>query len=275
MRLDGRCAVVFGGGQIDGETIGNGRATAVAFAREGASVVVADIDVPSAEATVALIEDAGGTAVAVRCDVTSEDDCADVIAAAVDRFGGIDIVFNNVGHGFNDGAITSIDQAAWSEMMDVNLKSMFLTSKHAIPVMRERGGVIINMSSMISTVSDSYAYVIGDDLEASAAAAYKVSKAGVNALTESMAATYAPDGIRVNAILPGFLDTPTAIESISDEREIDREALRAERAARVPLKGGQGSAWDVASAAVFLASDEAKFITGALLPVDGGHSVSG
>ena len=262
MRLAGKTAIVVGAGQTPGETLGNGRATAVLFAREGACVVAVDRDLDSAQQTVALIDQAGGRAIAFPADVTCADDCAAMTQHCLNAFGRIDILHNNVGIGTGDDELSQLTEAAWDQILDVNLKGAFLTCKHVLPAMRrQQSGAIINISSLASVAA------------AVEITAYKISKAGLNALTEVLAIGNARYNIRVNAILPGLIETPMAIESIARRRGIDKAELVRERNARVPLGGKMGTAWDVAHAALFLASDEAKFITGALLPVDGGQGV--
>ena len=260
MRLEGKAAIVVGAGQTPGETIGNGRATAILFAREGAKVLLVDRDLDSAEETKSMINEEGGEAETFQADVSKEAACEKLVAAALDAFGRIDILHNNVGIGLGDAGPTHLAEENWDRIIDVNLKSVFLTCKHALPVMREHGsGVIINISSIAAVCS------VG-------MVAYKTSKAGVNALTHSLALGNARYGIRVNAIMPGLMNTPMAIETISQVRGVDRERLIRERDAQVPLGEKMGTAWDIAHAALFLASDEAKFITGVVLPVDGGQS---
>ena len=260
MRLKDKVAVVVGAGQTPGETIGNGRATAILFAREGARVVLVDSDYESAVETQSLIESEGGTCFAVKADVTRGEDCAGFVRAAVEAYGHIDILHNNVGIGGGDDEILSLTEDAWDRIMSVNLKGMFLTSRSVLPLMREqRRGAIINISSIAAVCSTTIV-------------AYKTSKAGVNALTHQMALENAKYNIRANAIMPGLMNTPMAIEGISKARGIPKEDLIRQRDASVPLGGKMGTAWDVAYAAVFLASDEAKFITGVMLPVDGGQS---
>ncbi len=259
-RLEGKVALVTGAGQTPGHTIGNGRATSLLFAREGARVVLVDRDADSAAETESQIREAGGEAVVVPADVSKDEDCAAMVAAALDHFGCLDILHNNVGIGAGDRGPVHLEEAVWDKIFDVNLKSMYLACKHALPPMRERGaGSIINISSIASICS------VG-------MLAYKTSKAGVNALTHSLALGNAKYGIRVNAILPGLMETPMAIEGIVASRGIDRETVIAERNAQVPLGRKMGSAWDVAYAALYLASDESRFVTGVLLPVDGGQS---
>jgi len=260
MRLAKKVAIVVGAGQTPGDTIGNGRATSLLFAREGARVMLVDRDLKSAQETEAMIRDEGGESLSFEADVTREPECAALVQSCVESFGRIDILHNNVGIGGGDAGPTHLTEEAWTHIFDVNLKSMFLTCKHALPVMREqRAGCIINISSAAAVCA------VG-------IVAYKTSKAGVNAFTHSLAIGNAKYGIRVNAIMPGLMNTPMAIEGISRARGIAKEELIRTRNAQVPLGGQMGTAWDTAYAALFLASDEARFITGAVLPVDGGQS---
>ncbi len=260
-RMHGKVVVVVGGGQTAGQTIGNGRASAVLYAREGARVLVVDRDLASAEDTVTIIRDEGGEAIAHRSDITDVTSCATIPTAALSLFGALDVLHNNVGIGGGDQPATRVEEDAWQRIFDVNLSAMWRTCKAVIPVMRAAGrGAIVNISSIASICSTN-------------TAAYQISKAGVNTLTQHLAMGVARHGIRVNAILPGLMNTPMAIEGISGARGIDRDSLIAERDSSVPLGRKMGTAWDVAHAALFLASDEAKFITGVLLPVDGGQSV--
>ena len=260
MRLKDKVAIVVGAGQTPGDTIGNGRATAILFAREGARVVLVDSDLGSALETQAMIEAEGGTCFSVKADVTREEDCKAFVSAAISTYGRIDILHNNVGIGGGDDEILSLTEESWDRIMSVNLKGMFLSSRSVLPVMREqRGGSIINISSIAAICSTSIV-------------AYKTSKAGVNALTHQIALENAKYNIRANAIMPGLMNTPMAIEGISKARGVPKEDLIRQRDSSVPLVQKMGTAWDVAYAALFLASDEAKFITGVLLPVDGGQS---
>jgi NAD(P)-dependent dehydrogenase (short-subunit alcohol dehydrogenase family) len=261
MRLTDKVAIVVGAGQTPGDTIGNGRATAVLFAREGAKVLLADRDLRSAEETGALIQADGGHASTIEMDVAQEDDCRRLIERCLELYGRVDILHNNVGTGAGDAGALHIELDAFERIFRVNLEGPLLTCKHVLPVMREQGGgAIINISSIASIAG------------ATGIIAYKTSKAALNALTQTLALANARYGIRVNAILPGLINTPMAIEGISAVRGIPKAQLIEERDRQVPL-GKMGSAWDVAYAALFLASDEARFITGALLPVDGGQSV--
>jgi NAD(P)-dependent dehydrogenase (short-subunit alcohol dehydrogenase family) len=261
-RVKDKVAIVFGGGQTPGETIGNGRATAIVLAREGARVMVVDSRVESAEETVAMIAAEGGEAQAVAADVTREDNVRAAIEACRSRFGRIDILHNNVGASLalGDAPATELEADAFDRIVAVNLRGMWFACKHALPVMREQGGgSIVNISSM--AVRHSYPYV-----------GYKATKAAVIALTENVAAANARYNIRANTILPGLMNTPMAIEA-RVATGVPREQVIAERDARVPLGRKMGTAWDIAFAALFLHSDEASFITGVSLPVDGGTAV--
>jgi NAD(P)-dependent dehydrogenase (short-subunit alcohol dehydrogenase family) len=221
--------------------------------------LLVDRDRASADETRALIEQEGGRASTCEADVTREDDCREIARVCVERYGRIDVLHNNVGIAGDDDMTIALREDAWQRILDTNLKSMFLTSKHVLPSMRgQMAGVITNISS---TASLCWPRPL----------AYKVSKAGVNTLTQHLALDNARYGVRANAILPGLIDTPMAIEHLLRPGQT-RDELRAERAARVPLAGEPGNAWDVAKAAVFLASDDARYITGVLLPVDGGMS---
>lgn len=258
-RLEGKRAIVMGAGQTPGDTIGNGRAIALLFAREGAEVLCVDRLGERAEETAAMIAAEGGRAFARQADVTKASDCLGVVAQAMERWGRIDILVNNVGiGGGGDGPAHRVEEAAFDRILAVNLKGMWLMTKMALGVMREQGhGAIVNISSLAAVAGGIQV-------------AYEVSKAGVNRLTTSIAQANARHGVRCNAIMPGLMDTPMAVAGIAAARGESQEAVRARRDAQVPLGGKMGSAWDTAYAALFLASDEAKFITGAILPVDGG-----
>jgi len=259
-RLAGKVAIVVGAGQTPGDTIGNGRATAILFAREGARVVAVDRLLASAEETVGLIEAEGGVAAAVEADATREAECVTLVQRVLDLHGRIDVLHNNVGIGGGDAGPAHVEEAVWDHIMAVNLKSVILPCKHVLPVMRrQRAGAIVNVSSIAAVC-------------ATPIVAYKASKAAVNAYTQSLAVGNAKYGIRANAIMPGLMNTPMAVEGISQARGISKEDLIRARDAQVPLGGKMGTAWDVAYAALFLASDEARFITGVALAVDGGQS---
>ena len=260
VRLAGKVAVVVGAGQTAGETIGNGRATALLFAREGAQVLVVDRDADSAAETVGLITAEGGRAAAHVADITTDGGPASVVGAAVDTFGGIDVLHNNVGIGAGDGPPHHLTDEGYDRILDVNLRALWRTCREAVPVLRQStAGAIVNVSSLAAIAS------------AGNLTAYKISKAGVNALTQNLALTNAKHGVRANAVMPGFIDTPMAVDAPVAALGLDREDYAQRRADHVPL-GRQGTAWDVAHAALFLASDEAQFITGVVLAVDGGQS---
>ena len=262
-RVDGKSALIFGGGQTPGETIGNGRATALLLAREGARLIIADRFVESAEETARLVRDDGGEAVAIAADIEHEPQVAAAVRACLDAYGAIDILHNNVGASLalGDAVATDLTTEAFDRIFAVNLRGMWLACKHALPAMREAGrGSIVNISSMAAR--SAYPYV-----------GYKTTKAAVISLTENIAGANARYGIRANAILPGLINTPMAIEP-RVAAGVPREQVVAERDRRVPLGGKMGTGWDVAYAALFLHSAEARFITGVSLPVDGGSSVS-
>lgn len=260
-RMRDKVAIVAGAGQTPGDTIGNGRATATVFAREGASVVCVDRDVERAKETEVAIRDEGGEATALGADVTDAEECRAIVEGCMERYGRLDVLHNNVGIAAGDSSVGRIELGDWQRIHEVNVTATMLSIKAALPVMREQGsGAITNVSSVAS-------------IAAHPLVAYKVSKAGVNALTQQVAIANARHGIRCNCILPGLMNTPMAIEGISAARGVPKEDLIRERDAMVPLAGGMGSAWDIANAALFLASDEARFVTGVLLPVDGGQSI--
>ncbi len=265
-RLAGKAALVAGAGQTQGEKIGNGRATALLFAREGARVMLLDRDGAAAQDTAAAIASEGGAAEVFEGDVSREQDCAAAVAACVERLGALDVLHHNVGIGTGDGWTEWIDLAAWERIVRVNAGGAMLMAKAALPVMREGGGGAITFVSSIA------ALVAGAAPMSNPPHGYKMSKAALDALTLSLAQSYAEHGIRVNAILPGLIDTPMGVDAVAAALGVERERYAARRDEAVPLKGGMGSAWDVANAALFLASEEARFITGVLLPVDGGQS---
>jgi NAD(P)-dependent dehydrogenase (short-subunit alcohol dehydrogenase family) len=248
-RLAGKVAIVTGGGSR-GPGIGNGRATAILFAREGARVVLVDRVAKWAEQTLGMIADEHGEASVVEADVTRADDCRRVVDETVKRYGRVDILHNNVGIG-GSGNVVDIDEEVWDRVMQVNVKSMMLMSRHVIPVMAANGGGSITNVSSISSIRPR------------GLTPYTTSKGAVNALTIAMAIDHAAQGIRVNAILPGPVYTPMVATSGMTEEQ------RATRARASPL-GTEGTAWDIGWAAVYLASPEARWVTGQLLCVDGG-----
>ena len=260
MRLNDKIAIIVGSGQQPGETIGNGRAVAIRFAQEGASTLLVDSNREWVEDTAEACLQAGSDASILVADITREDDCRAIARTCLDRYGRIDILHNNVGRSRGDRPTPEMDADMWDELMSLNLKGMFMTCKHVLPVMRDqRSGVILNVSSTSSVCSRG-------------TVTYKTSKGAVNTFTHHLAMENAEFGIRANVLLPGLMDTPMAIERRAAERGIDRAVVRSERDAMVPLNQRMGTAWDVANAALFLASDEANYITGAILPIDGGLS---
>jgi NAD(P)-dependent dehydrogenase (short-subunit alcohol dehydrogenase family) len=259
-RLEGKTAVIVGGGQTPGATTGNGRAVALLFAREGARILVVDRDLDSAGQTAELVRQEGGTATAHRADITVESDCAAILDAALQSMGYIDILHNNVGI-VPAGRTEDLPAGSWRHGFEVNLTGMWMTCKYVLPHMRERGrGAIVNISSMAGLLAGGEAI------------AYTTSKAAVHSMTRSLALEYAPHGVRVNCVAPGMMDTPMGVDTVARAGGVDRAEVAARRAAMVPM-GHQGTSWDVANAALFLASDEAAFITGAILAVDGGFTL--
>jgi NAD(P)-dependent dehydrogenase (short-subunit alcohol dehydrogenase family) len=251
--LEGKVAIVTGGGAA-GDGIGNGRAAAVLLARAGAKVAVVDIRPELAERTAEMIEAEDGRAIALPGDVTSEDDCRAIVEATVGAYGGIDILDNNVGVG-SRGSVVEEAPDTWDRVMRINVKSMFLMSKHAVPHMIERGGgAIVNVSSISA-------------LRPRGLTAYSTSKGAVIALTRAMAIDHAAAGIRVNCVAPGPVYTPmVAGAGMSDEAR--------ERRRRSSPLGIEGTGWDIGNAVVFLVSDMARYITGQTLVVDGGVTIA-
>lgn len=252
-RLKGKVALVTGAGSR-GPGIGNGKAAATLFAREGAKVVCVDNVLERAQAIVAEIEAEGGTAIAVAADVTNRDECERMVAAAVERFGGLNILQNNVGVSARQG-IREVTEPEWDRVMNVNLKSMVFSTQAAIPHLEAAGGgAIINISSIAAL-----RYYSNNT-------AYQTTKAGIIGLTISMAGDLAPRRIRVNAIAPGQVWTPMTASHMSEQR-------RAERRGSGLIKD-EGTAWDIGWAAVYLASDEARWVTGQVLVVDAGVTLT-
>lgn len=255
-RLKGKVAIVTGAGSI-GPGMGNGKATAILFAREGAQIMAVDCNLEAAEETRQLINEEGGDCVVFQADVSKSTDCKSMIEKCIQTFARIDILHNNVGIISRYG-IDETSEEQWDKVMNVNLKSMFLTCKYALSHMEKQGnGAIVNISSM-SAIRVPRSSI-----------AYAVSKAGVVALTREIAIQYAAKGIRANAILPGLMKTPIVESMARSSSSGDLEELWKQRDAKCPT-GKQGDAWDTAYAALFLASDEAKYITGTALVVDGG-----
>lgn len=257
-QLDGKVAIVFGAGS-SGPGWSNGKATAVAFAREGAKVACVDISAEAAEETAAIISGEGCAAIAVTADVTDLDSVERAVAATVSAFGDLDILHNNVGAVFPGGPL-ELDETTFQRALDLNVGSVYRTAKACLPLFLKRGaGAIVNISSLAAIRWTGYPYF-----------AYYASKAAVVQATTALALQYAAKGVRANAILPGMIDTPLIYKQIAANYASTDEMVAA-RSRAVPM-GRMGTAFDVAAAAVFLASDAARFITGVALPVDGGQS---
>jgi NAD(P)-dependent dehydrogenase (short-subunit alcohol dehydrogenase family) len=249
--LEGKVAIVTGAGSRE-SGIGNGRAAAILLAREGARVGLLDAVPEWAAETLRMIEEEGGTGLLVSADVTETEACAAAVKAVVDRWGRLDVLVNNVGIGGPPGTAVDVDPEAWERAMRVNVSSMMLMAKHAIPEMlRQGGGSIINLAS-VAGLQGGHPSLL-----------YPTSKAAVIGLTRAMAAHHGLDGIRVNAVAPGMVYTPMVYA-----RGMSAE-MREERRRRSLLQT-EGSGWDVGKAVVFLAGDEARWITGIVMPVDAG-----
>jgi NAD(P)-dependent dehydrogenase (short-subunit alcohol dehydrogenase family) len=261
MRMKDKIAVIVGAGQGPGEGMGNGRATAVVFAREGATVLAVDRDIASAEETAAIVKKAGGSCAAFQADVTKEASLKAAIDDAMTRWGRIDVLHYNVGVSLagGDRGPLEITEEAYDNVNAINLRGFIMAVKHVLPIMRaQKSGSILSISS-VAALASSYPTV-----------AYKTTKAGMIAFTEQIARHNAEFGIRANVILPGLMDTPMAVDTRAREWGKTRDEVAAARDARVPLRRKMGTAWDVANACLYLASDEANFVTGVALPVDGG-----
>jgi NAD(P)-dependent dehydrogenase (short-subunit alcohol dehydrogenase family) len=264
-RLKDKVAIVVGAGAIPGpsdrEPIGNGKAAAIVYAREGAVVMAVDIKSEAAEDTQRMIAAEGGTCSVFQADITRSEDCRAMAEQCIKTYGRIDILHNNVGILSRKlGGILEVDEADWDLQMNVNLKGMFHTSRACVPQMlRQGGGSILNISS-VGAVLHAYPKTF----------IYTITKAAVNTLTRCLAVELADKGIRVNAIMPGLIDTPLIYDSIAGGLyDGDVEEMRMNRNRRVPMKH-MGEPWDIAYASLFLVSDEAKYITGQILAVDGG-----
>ncbi|VVE11808.1 SDR family NAD(P)-dependent oxidoreductase [Pandoraea cepalis] len=258
-RLAGRVALVFGAGSV-GDGWGNGKAAAVAYARSGAKVVAVDRAQEAADVTCRVIADEGNDAVALAADVTRWDDVQRAVASAIETYGRVDILHNNVGITSQGGPVETTEDV-WDRVMTVNVKSMFLTCKAVLPLMEAQGsGAIVNIGALGGVRWTGYAYC-----------AYAASKGAVNSLTQSVALQYAAKGIRANCILPGVMDTPHIYQQISGFYPSAQAMVEARN--RLSPTGRMGDGWDVANAAVFLASDEARYINGVELLVDGGMHV--
>jgi NAD(P)-dependent dehydrogenase (short-subunit alcohol dehydrogenase family) len=262
--MQDKVVVVIGAGQSPGEGVGNGRAACIVYAREGARVLAVDRDRAAAQATADEVARAGGTCEAFEADVTREATLAEAIAHAQRRWPRIDVLHYNVGVSLAGGDRNplEISEAAFDNVNAINLRGYVMAVKHVLPGMRaQRSGVILSISS-VAAWSSTYPTV-----------AYKTSKAGMIAFTEQIARQNAEYGIRANVVLPGLMDTPMAVDTRAREWGKPRAEVAAARDARVPLRRKMGTGWDTANACLFLASDEAGFITGVALPVDGGASL--
>ena len=257
LRLDGKIALVTGCGTV-GEGWGNGKAIAVLLARQGASVFGCDLNLEAAQATRDLILKEGGMAQVQASDVTKANEVKALVEACLARFGRIDILVNNVGRS-EPGDPVTMDEEVWDEQMDVNVKTAFLTCKHVLPVMeRQGGGSVINISS-----------IAGLRYVGKPQVAYAAGKAALMQLTQTTAVIYASRQIRLNSVVPGLVFTPLVRRLADKYAKGDFEGFVAHRHKQVPM-GHMGDAWDVANAVLFLASDEARYITGQQIVVDGG-----
>jgi NAD(P)-dependent dehydrogenase (short-subunit alcohol dehydrogenase family) len=261
-KLQGRVAIVYGAGSV-GEGWGNGKASAVAYARAGAKVACIDMNEVAAQATAAIISGEGGDAIAVKANVTDLDQVRAATDAVVKAFGRLDVLHNNVGITAAGGPVEASEES-WDRVMSVNVKSMFFTCKCALPLMVDQGrGAIVNISSLAGIRWTGYNY-----------SSYYASKAAVINFTRGVAIEYASRGIRANSILPGLMDTPHIYQQITTFYTSAEEMVQARH--KLSPTGRMGTAWDVANAAVFLASDDAAYINGIELPVDGGlHAKAG
>ncbi|HEX3941069.1 MAG TPA: glucose 1-dehydrogenase [Acidobacteriaceae bacterium] len=257
-RLQNKVAIVTGAGSC-GPGWGNGKAISVLFAREGAWVFAVDLQAAAAQETAAIITSEGGAAASFVADVSKADEVRNLVAECLHLYGRIDVLVNNVGI-LAAGGPEEITEEVWDRHLDVNVKSVFLTSKHILPVMTQQGkGAIVNISSIASIRYTGYPSV-----------AYNASKGAINQLTQNVAVQYATQGIRANCVLPGLMDTPMIREPLKDAYGPGGvEEMIRQRNGQVPM-GRMGDCWDVAYASLFLASDEAKYITGSCLVVDGG-----
>ena len=263
-RLEGKVALVMGGGSIL-PGWGNGKAAAVLFAIEGAKVFVVDHRKAAADETVDIIEQAGGHAVAASGDATSEKDVARVVAACLAKLGRIDVLHNNVGGQGSGRALDTITLDDWNEYMARNVTSAMLSCRKVVPVMlKQGGGAIVNVSSIGSVRHLNTPMAV-----------YAAGKGAINAFTQNIALQYAGKGVRANCVLPGYIDTPFIYQEVKGRPSYaykgfkTADEYRAARGKPIPM-GHMGTGWDVAFASLFLASDEAAYITGTMLVVDGG-----
>ena len=256
-RLVDKVAIVTGAGS-SGPGWGNGKAAAALFAREGAKIVAVDVNLEAAEETASIITAEGGESLPLRTDVTRSDQVQAMVERTIDTFGRVDILHNNVGI-IEMGGPVEASEESWERVMNVNVSSMFLTCKHTLPHMERQGsGSIVNVGSVVGIRYIGLPYV-----------SYSASKGAVLQLTQTVAMQYAHKNIRANCILPGMVSTPMVTQTLTEAYGGDVEEMLERRDAQTPI-AKRGDAWDVAYAAVYLASDEAQFVTGAQLVVDGG-----
>jgi NAD(P)-dependent dehydrogenase (short-subunit alcohol dehydrogenase family) len=254
-RVAGRVAIVTGAGSTPGPGMATGRASAIVLAREGARVLVADIQPDRAQETRDMITAEGGTAEVFTGDMRRDEDCAAMVAAAVSAFGTVDILVNNIAVAV-PGDVATISEADWDRCLDVSLRTAFLSSKHAVPVMTAQGrGSIVNIGSIVAT-------------RGAGRIAYAAAKGALHAMTVEMAYAHGRQGVRVNTVAPGHITTPLLFAGLGVTTE--EAEFRQRMAAATTLLGTEGDGWDVGWAVAFLASDEARWITGITLPVDGG-----
>lgn len=259
-RVAGKTAIVTGAGAVT-SGIGNGRASAIVYAREGAKVLLVDCNLEAAQETERFIKNEGGECISFAADVTKSNDCQNIVQKCLESFGKVDILHNNVGV-VQTTNLEDTTEEQWDKGVDLNLKSVFLMCKYTIPHMVKQGsGSVINISAMASIRYLGYDCI-----------PYSVPKAGVNTLTQQLALHYADKGVRINAILPGFINTPLVEKALAGAYGGNIDEMIRQRDAMCPMKK-MGTAWDVAYTALFLASDEAKFITGVNLLVDGGQTL--
>lgn len=261
-RMSNKVALVVGAGS-DGPGWGNGKAAAVLYAREGAKVFAVDQHAQAVDETRSIIASEGGDATSHVADAVDATSVAAMVTRCIERYGRIDVLHNNVGIGLIGGPVEASEES-WDRVMAANVKSAFLTCKHVLPHMvRQRAGAIVNISSIAAIRWGGVSYI-----------SYNASKAALNQFTQTVALEYAPRGIRCNAIMPGLFDTPQVYKSLAGQYgPSDVDSMREARRRQVPL-GLPGDAWDIAYAALFLASDAAKYVTGTVLTVDGGVSCS-
>ncbi|MBT8472142.1 MAG: SDR family oxidoreductase [Marinicaulis sp.] len=256
-RLKGKVALVTGAG-TKGDGIGNGKACAILYAREGAKVVATDIDIDAAQSTAEAIRHEGGECIAAKADVSLAADCSAMIEECVANFGRIDVLHNNVGITDSGGPV-EYSEAQWDRMINVNAKSVFLTAKFALPHMeRQKSGSVINISSINAVRNIPFPKF-----------AYSASKAAMIAMSREIAIQYAPVGIRSNVILVGLIKSPIVEQNNVRLYGGDLEEMWKKRDAMCP-SGHQGEVWDIANTSLFLASDESRYVNGVVLPVDGG-----